>query len=87
LKDWANSYGHDVVRTDKAMSSVVAGFLINMSLTTNKTIAESSIKSTGEYRLLGKPELHLRISKVYGKSIYGGPDKAPSIPPTRWSKK
>jgi len=78
LKDWVNSYGHEIVRTDRAMSSVVVGFLINMPLNTNKTVAENSIKSTREYRLLGKPDLYLRLSKVYGKSSHGGPDAAPA---------
>ena len=78
MKDWANSYGHDFQRTDRSANTVVAGFLINMSLTTSKLDAEASIRRTKEYALNGKPNFHIRISSVYGKSINGGPDRAPA---------
>lgn len=78
MKDWANSYGHDFARTDRTASTVVVGFLIHMSLTTSKLDAEASIRRTKEFVKLGKPEFHLRIALVYGKSIIGGPDKAPA---------
>ena len=78
MKDWAISYGHDVARTDKTSTTVVAGFLTHMSITTNKTVAEDQLKRTRTYSLLGKPRIYLRVSTVYGKSINGGPDRAPA---------
>ena len=78
MKDLANSYGYEFTRTDRSTTTVVAGFLTNMFLTTSKAVAESSIRQTKEFTLLGKPEFYTRISTVYGKSINGGPDTAPA---------
>ena len=78
MKDWATSNNYDLNRTDRTEMTVSAGFLTIMPLTSCKEDVEAGFRSVPEYANEGRPDIHVRISTVYGKQSNASSEKAPA---------
>eukprot|EP00590_Aulacoseira_subarctica_P007452 CAMPEP_0172436470 /NCGR_PEP_ID=MMETSP1064-20121228/71739_1 /TAXON_ID=202472 /ORGANISM="Aulacoseira subarctica , Strain CCAP 1002/5" /LENGTH=662 /DNA_ID=CAMNT_0013184875 /DNA_START=584 /DNA_END=2572 /DNA_ORIENTATION=+ len=77
MKEWATSNRHELTKHGVPSNSVVAGFIVHASLTSNRDDLMSAIRNTSEWRAAGCPEFSLKVSPLWSS---GGADaKVPAI--------
>jgi hypothetical protein len=77
MRDWALGHKHELVRHGVASNSLIAGFLVQISVTVNREECMKAIKLTPEWLAAGKPDFSMKISTLW--STGGAGTKVPAV--------
>ena len=77
MKEWAASNRHELTRHGVPSSSVIVGFIVHASLTSNRDDIVAAIRNTPEWQAAGCPEFSVKVAPLWSS---GGADaKVPAI--------
>ena len=77
MRDWAIGQRHELVRHGVASNSLIAGFLVQISVTVNREECMKAIKNTPEWIVAGQPDFSIKISTLW--STGGAGAKVPAL--------
>jgi len=77
MRDWAIGQRHELVRHGVASNSLIAGFLVQISVTVNREECMKAIKNTPEWIVAGQPDFSIKISTLW--STGGAGTKVPAL--------